>query len=253
MENHRVEKLLRNYASSVRAKSSARFFKTGKGEYGEGDIFLGVTVSDIRKVVKKIIKDMSVEDVEKLLLSPYHEMRLAGTLLFVSLFRDAVKRANGVKIKLIFKKYVENGEKFNNWDFVDASASSVFGEYLTQFASEEEKENILYKLIDSKNLWENRIAVVGMHAFIKRKEYTLPFSIIEKSLFHSHDLIHKANGWMLREIGKHAGHDILDTFLYAHAHHMPRTTLRYALEHYEGLKKERHMKAKDALKFHNEK
>lgn len=240
----KVEKLLKKFASSEQAKQNSYYFKTGKGEYGEGDSFLGVTVGDTRKVVKEILKNIDIKDVVALLLSPYHEVKLAGTLCFVMLYQDAVKKGDKKKRESIIKNYLENAKKFNNWDFVDASASQVLGEHLARFATEEKRETILKTLIQSKNLWENRIAVVSMYAFIKRNESLLPFSVIKQSLFHSHDLLHKANGWMLREIGKHGGQETLSGFLDEHACTMPRTTLRYALEHYSTLTRKKYMMAK---------
>ncbi len=252
MIEKQVETLLKKYASHERALLNARYFKTGKGEYGEGDIFLGVTVPDTRKVVKELVGKVALGDVESLLQSPFHEVRLVSTLLYVSLYRKAVKEGEEKERKMVAKSYFKNAKYFNNWDLVDTSASAVLGEELALFMNDDEREIILKKLIASKNLWENRIVVVSAHAFIKRGRHELPFSTIEKSLFHSHnlshDLMHKANGWMLREIGKFSGQEVLDTFLNKHARAMPRTTLRYALEHYDTKKRELYMKMKDAAK-----
>ncbi len=242
MIEKQVEKLLKKYASRERAMLNARYFKTGKGEYGEGDIFLGVTVPDTRKVVKELEGVVTLSDLESLLRSPLHEVRLVSALLYVSLYLSAVKEGNEKERKSIAKSYCKNAKYFNNWDLVDTSASQVLGEELLHFMSEGERETILKKLMTSKNLWENRVAVVCQHAFIKRALHELPFSVIERSLHHPHDLMHKANGWMLREIGKFSGQEVLDTFLDKHGCVMPRTTLRYALEHYYTKKRERYMK-----------
>ncbi len=243
-----VDKLLKKHASRERAILNARYFKTGIGQYGEGDVFLGITVPDTRKVVKEFESTTTLKDIESLLQSIFHEVRLTGALLFVFLYQRAKKSNKEKERKSVVKSYLKNAKRFNNWDLVDTSAAQILGQELFYFMNESERGAVLNKLIASKNLWENRIAVVSIHAFIKQAEHELPFLIIKRSLCHSHDLVHKANGWMLREIGKYSGQEVLDTFLNSHASSMPRTTLRYALEHYDTKKRRLFMKMKNITK-----
>lgn len=239
-----VLKKLQSYASKERAKINAYFFKTGKGEYGEGDIFLGVTVPNVRKAVKEYLKDLTSKDLEILLQSKYHEMRLASAIAYVELYKLAE-----IKTKTsLFKSYIKNAKRFNNWDLVDVSASLVVGDYISNHMAHDARLSLINKFIASNNLWENRIIVVATYYQIKKKNEKMCFYVVREMMnrypSNMHDLMQKACGWMLREVGKHCGRKVLSAFLDEHAPHMPRTMLRYSLEHYVGAKKAGYMAAK---------
>lgn len=202
-----------------RAKNLAWFFKTGKGEYGEGDQFCGITVPALRKIASRY-RDLKLSDMKKLLGSAIHEHRLAALLILVEQYKRADASARGN----IFDFYLANTRCINNWDLVDASARDVVGEHL---ASRSRK--ILYTLAKSADLWERRIAIIATHAFIRRGDLTDAFNISELLLGDKHDLIHKAVGWMLREAGKQSEPQLV-RFLKTHYSAMARTTLRYAIE-----------------------
>lgn len=227
------KKELRKLATKERAKSNAWFFKTGKGQYGEGDIFLGVTVPNVRKVVKRFLEELELKDAVELLQSKYHEERLAGCILMVELFKKALKSKNEKEQEKIYKTYLKNTNRINNWDLVDTSASNIVGVYLLSgdLPRRQAGRKILYKLVKSKILWERRIAIIATLAFIKlNKEYKDTFTICEILMEDKEDLMHKACGWMLREVGKNCGLETLNIFLEKHASKMPRTMLRYAIE-----------------------
>ncbi len=227
------KKELRVYATEDRAKSNAWFFKTGKGQYGEGDIFFGITVPNVRKVVKnymlacqgKTLTEGLLKDAVELLNSKYHEERLAGCILMVELFKKEVKNKNEQEQKKIYTTYLKNTNRINNWDLVDTSASNIVGVYLLS-----RDRKILYKLAKSKILWERRIAIISTFAFIRKGDYKDTFEICEILMNDKEDLMHKACGWMLREVGKNCSIETLNIFLEKHANHMPRTMLRYAIE-----------------------
>ncbi len=206
-----------------------RFFKTGKGQYGEGDIFLGLTVPMQRLLVRKY-KNLSLDDVSELLKSPYHEFRLTGLMILVEQMKVAKKIDDTTKAKKVSKAiysfYLNHSKCVNNWDLVDSSARDIVGGFLYDFG---EDRSVLYKLVRSKYMWERRIAIVATFYFIKKGEYDDTLRLSELLLNDTHDLIHKAVGWMLREMGK-MDEDVLKKFLDIHAHAMPRTMLRYAIE-----------------------
>ncbi|HEU5234573.1 MAG TPA: DNA alkylation repair protein [Terriglobales bacterium] len=206
-------------SDAKRAKNLAWFFKTGKGEYGEGDQFCGITVPALRKIASRY-RDLKLSDMKKLLGSAIHEHRLAALLILVEQYKRADASARGN----IFDFYLANTRCINNWDLVDASARDVVGEHL---ASRSRK--ILYTLAKSADLWERRIAIIATHAFIRRGDLTDAFNISELLLGDKHDLIHKAVGWMLREAGKQSEPQLV-RFLKTHYSAMARTTLRYAIE-----------------------
>jgi 3-methyladenine DNA glycosylase AlkD len=208
--------------SPTRAKSTARFFKTGKGEYGEGDIFIGVTVPQVRKVVKKYI-DLPLAEIEHLLCSKEHEFRLAALLLLVARFSKASPHERAQ----IHALYLKRIAWVNNWDLVDSSAEYLVGAYL-----EGRSKKLLTTLARSKNLWERRIAIIATFHDIKRGTYHETFRITQILLIDPHDLIHKAVGWMLREVGKRCGQAVEEGFLRQHYQAMPRTMLRYAIERF---------------------
>jgi len=201
------------------AEHSQRFFKTGKGEYGYGDKFLGIRVPVLRQTVKRF-KSATVGDAKKLLKSEFHEIRLFALLLLVFRF----SKADQVGKAEIYQLYLDNTEYVNNWDLVDSSAHLIVGPYL-----EDKDRDILDKLAKSSSLWERRIAILSTYYFIRKNEFDDAFRISEALLNDSEDLIHKAVGWMLREVGKR-DLAVEITFLKKYYKKMPRTMLRYAIE-----------------------
>jgi 3-methyladenine DNA glycosylase AlkD len=226
-----VKKELEKLSDPKQAKILQRFFKTRKGEYGEGDIFLGIKVPKQREIAKKFPK-LALKEIRKLLDSGVHEHRMIGLFILIANYEKAKKEANEPEKKKIFDFYLKNAKKINNWDLVDLSAPNIPGDYLLC-----RKRKILYKLAKSKNLWEKRIAILATYAFIKNNESSDTLKISEMLLKDKHDLIHKAIGWMLREIGKR---DLAaeEKFLKKYYKKMPRTMLRYAIEKFpEGKRK----------------
>jgi len=216
-----VKSALDAIRNPLKAAILSRFFKTGKGEYGEGDIFLGIVVPEQRKIAKRF-PGLPLNEVLKLLKSPIHECRL--TALFILIYQY---QKGGAEIKkVIFRVYLKNLKFVNNWDLVDLSAPKIIGDFLLQNPAQ---RKILYKLAKSKNLWERRVAMLSTFAFIRVEQFTDAFSIAKILLRDKHDLIHKAVGWMLREIGK-IDQKIEEKFLREHFKQMPRTMLRYAIE-----------------------
>ena len=218
---------LQALADPVRATHSLRFFKTGPGQYGEGDRFLGLTVPQMRTLARKyraLEDDVTLE----LLASPWHEERLVALLLLV----DAYKRGDGKRRRKIHRAYLANARWINNWDLVDSSAEHIVAPHL-----DADEIALLERLARSTNIWERRIAIVSTFHFIKRKEFRPTLAIATMLRDDSHDLIHKAVGWMLREVGKRH-RPTLDAFLKKHYRKMPRTMLRYAIErHPEAVRK----------------
>lgn len=207
-----------------KAKILSGFFKTGKGEYGEGDIFLGLTVPEQRVLAKKYVS-LSLEDIQKLLYSKVHEHRLTGLIILTYKY----EKADYDFKKEIFEFYLKNTKNINNWDLVDVTCPRIVGDYLLSKRKEERK--ILYRLANSKNLWEKRISIVSTYAFIRKDEFEDTLKLSEILMQDNHDLIHKAVGWMLREVGKR-NEKILKEFLQTHANNMPRTMLRYSIERF---------------------
>lgn len=195
------------------------FFKTGKGQYGEGDLFLGIKVPVTRSIAKKHYESVSIEEIDELIKNPYHEVRLLALLLMVFIYEKTDSKKEVVDL------YLKNVEHINNWDLVDLSCSKILG----HCAFENKNPKHLYKLAESNHLWSERIAVVSTHYFIKRKDFSLILELSEKFLTHKHDLMHKAVGWMLREMGK-IDEKPLYIFLDKHYKTMPRTMLRYSIE-----------------------
>lgn len=206
-----------------KATGLARFFKTGPGQYGEGDQFIGVMVPQQKKVAK-YFWELPLKEIKELLYSPIHEHRLTGTLILVLQFDKAKKDLE--KRKGLIEFYLANTARMNNWDLVDSSAD-ILGEYLTQISD----TSLLDKLAKSSMLWEQRIAIVSTFYMIKNDSFNDSFRMMETLMDHKHDLIHKACGWMLREIGKR-DRNAETSFLNKHYKKMPRTMLRYAIEHY---------------------
>lgn len=221
-----IEKEFKEKANPEDARILQRFFKTGKGEYGEGDLFLGIRVPVTRTFVKKYRKSADLNDIEKLVNSKYHEIRLAGFLLLIELFRQ--NRKNQLKYEMILHFYIDNIGKGNNWDLVDLVAPKILGEYLILNKT---KRYILTELASMKeSLWHQRVAIVSTWTLIRNREFEEALELSKLYLNHNHDLIHKASGWMLREIGKRGGLEQLLGFLEEYAESMPRTMLRYAIE-----------------------
>jgi len=196
-----------------------RYFKTGKGDYGEGDVFLGLTVPQSRAIAGKY-KKLDLSSVEKLLSSKAHEERLIALFILVYKFEEGLDKEK----KQIYDFYLKNIKHINNWDLVDLSAYKIIGAYLL-----DKNFKVLFELAKSKNIWERRIAVLSTFQFIRNKRYEESFGIAEMLLNDEHDLIHKAVGWMLREIGKRNMEEE-EKFLKKHSGKMPRTMLRYAVE-----------------------
>ena len=213
---------LQKLANPKKAKILSGFFKTGKGQYGEGDIFLGITVPEQRKIAKKYTS-LTLREIQELLSSDIHEHRL--TALFVLI--DKYKKSDSIGKKEIFEFYLNNTKKINNWDLIDLSAEKILGTYLL-----EKDKSILHTLAKSNNLWEKRIAILSTFQFIKNNKFEDTLKIAELLLDDNHDLIHKAVGWMLREIGKR-NQAAEEQFLKKHCKEMPRTTLRYAIERFD--------------------
>ena len=218
--NHKIiHNDLLQLANEQIAEHSQRFFKTGKGEYGEGDIFLGIRVPLLRKLVKKY-RGISITEVRKLLHSKFHEERLLAVLMLVQLFKSGDESVQ----KQVYDLYLENTEFINNWDIVDISASNIVGAHLY-----EKDKAPLYDLVQSKNLWERRIAIIATFYFIRQNEFDDTLKLAKILLNDKEDLIHKAVGWMLREVGKREI-EFEEEFLQEHYKIMPRTMLRYAIE-----------------------
>jgi len=225
---------LEHLGSPERALHSLRFFKTGKGQYGEGDLFYGATVPEMRIIAKKY-RDISIDDTIRLLHDKYHECRLVALMILVEKYE---KSKTDSERKNIYGIYLDNTKYINNWDLVDLSAHKIVGAYL--YDKKALRQNVLYKLSKSSDLWEKRISIISTYYFIYRKDFddTLNISVI--LLEDKHDLIHKAVGWMLRELGKR-DQKVLEKFLKEHYKTMPRTMLRYAIEKFDDKKKSFYM------------
>jgi 3-methyladenine DNA glycosylase AlkD len=254
-------KKLISHLESLRNEEQRRvlmgFFKTGPGEYGEGDEFLGLKVPQTREVVKAVAKDFPLSEVPELLMSKWHEVRLCGLLILVakfeklSLLPTSPSRERSMKLKLndaeamrkrdeILTMYLQYAERANNWDLVDLSAPKILGAWLKTPScphvkgddplQTEYKRRVLDELAQSDNLWKQRMSIVCTWKTSQMGDPSWCLRYAEIHLHHPHDLMHKAVGWMLREMGKRCSMDLLREFLRQHAHEMPRTMLRYAIE-----------------------
>lgn len=228
-----LKKDLRRAANPEKAAFFPRFFKSGPGEYGEGDQFLGVTVPLQRQIAKQF-KDLPLKEVEKLIMSPWHEERLTGLFILTSQFA----RGDETHKKIIYEFYMAHTKYVNNWDLVDSSAHLIVGPWLD---GRPEKMKTLQKLAMSKLLWDRRIAMLATFHYIRRGKADEVLVIAEQLIADSHDLIQKAVGWMLREMGKNVDESLLEAFLDTHAATMPRTALRYAIERLSTEKKLHYM------------
>ena len=221
----------------IRAKNSERFFKTGKGEYGEGDKFIGITMPQLRKICQKY-RSLSLSESSKLLSSPIHEHRMSAVVIMSDIF----KSSNPDKQSAIYNLYLESVKtnKINNWDLIDVSAPHVVGEYIFINKTPE----VIIELAKSKLLWEKRTAVLATSPFLKNGISIYTIKVSEILLKDEHDLIQKAVGWFLREMGKRVSEELLLDFLDKHAHEMPRTMLRYSLEKLNPILRQKYMSAK---------
>ncbi len=196
-----------------------RFFKTSKGQYGEGDMFLGVTVPNIREVAKEF-KDVNFDIIEELIHSPWHEMRMCALLILVNNSKKEVTKDT-------FDFYLSQTKYINNWDLVDLSAPQIVGKFLL-----DKERDILYRLAESDLLWDNRIAIVSTLTFIRNNDLDDTYQLSLKMMNHKHDLMHKSIGWMLREAGKRDAKRLYD-FIMEYKNIMPRTMLRYSIEKFD--------------------
>lgn len=222
-----VKKELLKNGDKEQARHLSRFFKTGKGQYGEGDVFLGIKVPVQRDIVKKF-KDAELKEIQELLNDEFHECRLTGLLILVQKYKKAENKRE------IFDFYLKNAKRINNWDLVDLTAPGIVGDFLLDKKKERE---ILYSLVKSKNLWERRISVLSTFTFLRNKDYKDILKIAEILLKDEQDLIHKAVGWMLRELGKR-NKEVEVSFLNKHYRKMPRTMLRYSIEKFSPRERE---------------
>lgn len=228
-----IQRKLQELGSREKAKVLQRFFKTGPGEYGEGDVFVGVKVPELRKLAKEYQK-ITVKEVKQLLRSAIHEERLLALFILVRKY----SKGDEAEKKRIYELYLKNTQFINSWDLVDSSAHHIIGAFLVDKSKEP-----LYSLAKSMNLWERRISIISTFYFIKHDKYAETLKISEILLTDEQDLIHKAVGWMLREIGKR-NMPTEEKFLRKHYKRMPRTMLRYAIEKFPEDKRQRYLKGK---------
>ncbi|MBS3079565.1 DNA alkylation repair protein [Candidatus Pacearchaeota archaeon] len=233
--NKEFEKKLKEVADLEKAKLLQRFFKTEKGEYDEGDVFLGIVVPELRKIAKEFC-DLNLNEIQELLDSKIHEKRMIGLFILIKKY----DKADELLKKQIFEFYIKSAKnnKINNWDLVDLSAPNIVGNYLI-----DKNRNVLYKLVISSSLWEKRIAVLATFSFIREGDFSDSLKISKILLGDKHDLIHKAVGWMLREIGKRDV-KVLEGFLKENYKIMPRTMLRYAIEKFPEEKRKSYLSGK---------
>lgn len=222
MNSGTVQKQLRNLANPAIAEHCLQFFKTGKGEYGEGDKFLGVRVPAIRAIAREH-KDLPIQEILHVLRSSYHEERLLALIMLVNRF----EKAEHDDRQRIYNAYLDNTEYVNGWDLVDGSAHQIVGAYLFDRGRRK-----LFSLAKSRSLWERRISIISTYYFIKRNQYEDTLKISRYLLHDNQDLIHKAVGWMLREVGNR-DREAEEIFLLEHYSSMPRTMLRYAIEKFD--------------------
>jgi 3-methyladenine DNA glycosylase AlkD len=218
-----ISQLIHAEADPQRAVGTAKFFKCGPGEYGEGDRFLGLTSAQMRTIVKQVWKDTPHAEVLALLQSPIHEERSAALAIWVSQYA----KGDEARRREIYEAYLANTSRINNWDLVDISTEYIVGPWL-----EDKSRSPLYKLAESPLIWERRIAIISTLHFIRKGDFMDTLAIAESLLGDNHDLIHKATGWMLREVGKR-DEAVLRSFLDKQATRMPRTALRYAIEKFD--------------------
>ncbi|WP_294265160.1 DNA alkylation repair protein [uncultured Chryseobacterium sp.] len=226
-----IKEALTVLAAPEKAQFFPKFFKTGKGEYGEGDLFLGVKVPDQRLVAKDYYTRISLEELSLLIASEYHEHRLTALFILILKFE---KSKNKAIQETIVKFYLNHLQYLNNWDLVDSGCYKILGRY----CFENQREDLLRNLSYSENMWHKRMAVVGTMHHVKKGSFELTKEFVTQNLKHPHDLMHKANGWLLREMGQKNPKELID-YLNRHYREMPRTCLRYAIEKLdEGLRQD---------------
>ncbi len=228
-----IQKKLKGLGKKEKAKKHQRFFKTGPGEYGEGDVFIGVTVPELRKLAKEY-KTIGINEIKQLLKSEIHEERLLSLFLLIHRY----SKGDEPEKKRIYELYLKNTKFINNWDLVDSSAGHIVGAFLF-----DKSKKPLYDLVKSNNLWERRISIISTFYFIKRNQFSDTLKISKILLSDKEDLIHKAVGWMLREVGKR-DMSVEENFLKNHYKNMPRTMLRYAIEKFPESKRQEYLKGK---------
>ena len=232
---------VKKQANPQKAKTLQTFFKTGPGEYAEGDLFLGLTVPQQRQIVKEFKDEVKINDLSELVVKPYHEMRLVALLLLVELFQ----KAKSLKEKQeIVNFYLAHSSYINNWDLVDLSADKIVGQYLLSLSQEQESSktpHLLINLVKSPLLWERRIAVLATFPYIRAGQFFATLDLAKLLLADQEDLIHKAVGWLLREIGKREKKVLID-FLDQYTLQMPRTMLRYAIEKFPEKERQLYLK-----------
>ncbi len=236
-----IKKDLNNLSKKSDVNLLQSFFKTEKGQYAEGDIFIGVRVPQQREVVKKYFKTISFREVAQFISSPIHEYRFSALLVLIFKFENSKTEKEK---EIIYNFYLKNIKYVNNWDLVDLSAPKILGAYTF---NHRENLKILFKLAKSKNLWSRRIAIISTFYFIKRGEYKQSFQLAEILLDDDQDLIHKAVGWMLREVGNNLGQKIEEEFLNKYYQIMPRTMLRYAIEKFTPSKRKLYLNKKTLI------
>jgi len=228
-----IKKEFDQLANKKQVEVLQRFFKTGKDQYGYGDVFLGIKVPEQRKLAKSFF-DLELSEIQQLLNSKIHEQRLTALFILIGQY----KKSDEKNKQKIFNLYLKNTKKINNWDLVDLSAPNIVGNFLL-----DKPRKVLYQLARSKNLWEKRIAILSTYTFIRQNDFGDTLKISELLLIDSHDLIHKAVGWMLREVGKR-DLKIEEQFLKKYYQKMPRTMLRYAIEKFPENKRQRYLLGK---------
>ncbi len=231
-----IKSNLNDLADKEKAKVMMRFFKTGQGEYGEGDVFLGISVPNQRLVAKEFYEKVTLNDIENLLSFNIHEYRLTALLMLVFKYE---KTKDQLSRQEIIDFYMSQTKHINNWDLVDTSCYKILGHYCFH----QKREDVLFDLAKSDDLWEKRIAIVSTNYYIRKKVLDIVPEIVLMNLNYPHDLMHKANGWMLREMGKKDDEKLIQ-FLDQYTLQMPRTTLRYALEKLDPILKDHYMKLK---------
>ncbi|GAB3030662.1 DNA alkylation repair protein [Spirosoma pulveris] len=217
-----IKNALLALANPDRAVQVARFFKTGPGQYGEGDQFMGLSMPQQHTLAKQFLH-LSMDETELLIRDSFHECRMVGLLIWVNQNR----RAASIQQEIILERYLANRHYVNNWDLVDVTCPHILGPHLLKG-----DRSLLYDLANEDHLWSQRIAIVSTLSLIRRGQFADTFAIAELLLAHKHDLIHKAIGWMLREVGKRSP-DALEEFLHDHVRQLPRTALRYAIERFD--------------------
>lgn len=231
-----IKQALKSVSSSKRAKANQWFFKAGKGQYGEGDKFIGVRVPQQREVAKRY-KELPLEELSKLFASPVHEHRLCACFISVYQYQAAKKTGQELKVYSFFLKQLKKGH-VNNWDLIDSSVPQIIGDFLLS-----RPRDLLYEFADSGQLWQQRAAIMATQSFIKQGDYGDTLVLAERLLHHPHDLIHKAVGWMLREVGNR-DRGVEEAFLARNYKRMPRTMLRYSIEKFPDAQRRAYLEGK---------